>query len=170
MRRTLLLMLAAVMGMSCMAQRMGLVKDQDGYTNVRKGPGTKYEIVDRVPDGMFVNFGPGTNGWCKIYTTYTDGSEQELIGYMSANKIVVPPRVGPWKEVVQVKDEDGYTNIRKGAGTKYAIVGRVKDGSYILVNQDPTGEQHWLKVYTQEGKLRGYISRNKLMPLESPAF
>ena len=145
MKKLMTLLLAAFIGIPCLAQqmRMGLVKDEDGYTNIRKGPGTKYEIVDQIPDGMFVYF-------------------------MSANKIVVPPRQGPWKEVAQVKDEDGYTNIRKGPGTKYAIVGKVLDGGFILISGDIN--DRWYKIYTQKGVLRGYISANKVMRLESPAF
>ena len=169
MRKLVTFLLAMLMGIPCMAQyRMGLVKDEDGYTNVRKGPGTKYEIVDQVPDGMWVSFTKGEKGWHKIYTTYTSGEEQEFIGYMSANKIVVPPRQGAWKQVAQVKDEDGYTNIRKGAGTKYAIVGRVRDGSYILISGEY--DDRWFKVYTQKGTFRGYISANKVLRIESPMF
>ncbi len=164
----LLMWLMVAMAWPVMAQKAGLVKDEDGYTNVRKGPGTKYEIVDQIPDGMFVYFKPATKGWHKVYNTFTDGTPPEMIGYMAANKIVVPARNGIAKEVAQVKDEDGYTNIRKGPGTKYAIVGKVKDGGYILINGDY--EDRWFKVYTQKGTFRGYISANKVMRLESPVF
>ena len=57
---------------------------------------------------------------------------------------------------------------RTGPGTKYDIVGKVKDNSYILYSGE-YGDK-WYKVYTQAGTLRGYISANKLEPLESPAF
>ena len=169
MKRFFFALVVALMALPSMAQlRWGLVKEEGGFTNVRKGPGTKYEIVDQVRDGMFLQFSAGTKGWYKVYETYTDGSEPKMIGYMSANKIVVPPRQGPWKEVAQVKDEDGYTNIRKGPGTKYAIVGKVLDGGFILISGDIN--DRWYKIYTQKGVLRGYISANKVMRLESPAF
>ncbi len=102
MKKILLLVLAAMIMLPCAAQRAGLVKDEDGYTNIRKGPGTNYEIVDQVPDGMFINFGPGKGNWYKVYTSYTDGSAQELIGYMHSSKVVVPKRQGEWKQVGQV--------------------------------------------------------------------
>ncbi len=170
MKKLITLLLAIVIGIPCMAQqlRMGLVKDEDGYTNIRKGPGTNYEIVDQMPDGMFVHFTKGTKGWHKVYTVYTSDGTQEFLGYMAANKIVVPPRKGEWKEVAQVKDEDGYTNIRKGPGTKYAIVGKVRDGSFILISGDYDAK--WYKVYTQNGTMRGYISGNKVDKMESPTF
>lgn len=169
MKKLFTLMLIMVFSWPCFAQqmRMGLVKDEGGYTNIRKGPGTQYDIVDKVADGMFINFGPSNKGWCKVYTTYTSG-DQELLGYMSANKIVVPPRTGPWKMVAMVKEEGGYTNIRKGPGTKYAIVEKVRDGSMVLVSGDMGS--NWFKVYNQKAVFRGYISASKLMFMESPSF
>ena len=151
-----------------LAQKPCLVKDEGGETNIRKGPGTKYEIVEKVPDGMFINYKPGTGGWHKVYTTYTSGEEQDFVGYIAASKIVIPKRAGEWKYVGHVKEEGGYTNIRKGPGTKYDIASKVKDGSYILYSGN--ADAKWYKVYTQSGVLRGYISANKLEPLESPAF
>ncbi len=67
-----------------------------------------------------------------------------------------------------VKDEDGYTNIRKGPGTRYAIVGKVRDGSCILCSGD-YGDG-WFKVYTQTGVFRGYMSASKIIVTESPCF
>ena len=164
MKRFFFALVVALMALPSMAQlRWGLVKEEGGFTNVRKGPGTKYEIVDQVRDGMFLQFSAGTKGWYKVYETYTDGSEPKMIGYMSANKIVVPQRAGAAKRVCMVKDEDGYTNVRKGPGTKYVL-----DGSYVLISGD-YGDK-WYKIYTQRGAFRGYISANKLEDMESPEF
>ena len=168
MKKMLLQILVAMVMLPCAAQRPGLVKDEDGYTNIRKGPGTNYAIVDKVPDGMFISFGLGQGKWYKVYTTYTDGSEQELLGYIHSSKVVVPKRQGPCKMVAHVVDEDGYTNIRKGPGTRYAIVGKVRDDSYILCSGD--FEDGWYKVYTQTGTFRGYMSAKKLEVTESPCF
>ncbi len=66
-------------------------------------------------------------------------------------------------------DEDGDTNIRRGPGTSHPIVGRVKDGSYILYSGSPVNDA-WLKVYSQGGTLRGYMSSTRLVALESPEF
>ena len=168
MKKLLLLFVAFMVMLPCAAQsRFGLIKDEDGYTNIRKGPGTNYEIVDQVPDGSFISFAPGKGNWYKVYTSYTDG-EQEMLGYIHSSKVVVPKRQGEWKEVGQVKDEDGYTNIRKGPGTKYAIVGKVRDGGYILFSGDVDAKGY--KVYTQAGTFRGSMSANKILRMESPQF
>ena len=152
----------------CLAQKPGLVKDEDGYTNLRKGPGTKYEIVDRYDDGSLIYYERGANGWCKVYDMISSDGDFEFRGYMAGNKIVTPKRSGEYKFVGKVKDEDGYTNIRKGPGTKYAIVGRKKDGSFILYSGDYS--DRWYKVYKQTGEFIGYLSANKIEAMESPSF
>ena len=168
MKKLLFTLLALATMLPATAQKPGLVKDEDGYTNLRKGPGTTYDIVDQIPDGMFVYYKAGPDGWNLIYTP-TEGAESyEFIGFMAGNKIVVPKRNGDKKYVGKVKDEDGYTNIRKGPGTNYAIVGKVKDGGYILYSGGK--EDRWYKVYKQDGTFRGYMARNKIMKTASPAF
>jgi len=169
MKRFFFVLAVVLMALPSMAQlRWGLVKEEGGFTNVRKGPGTNYEIVQQIQDGMFLQFSEGAKGWYKVYETYTDGTEPKMLGYMSANKIVVPKRTGVSKTIAMVKDEDGYTNVRKGPGTKYAIVDKVRDGSFVLVSGDYDAK--WKKIYTQRGVFRGYISASRLMDMESPAF
>lgn len=169
MKKLLLMILAAMFILPCAAQQAGLVKDEGGTTNIRKGPGTNYAVVEQVPDGSYISFSRGTGNWYKVYTTYTDGSPQELIGYIHSSKVVVPKRQpGVCKMLVYVNDEDGYTNIRKGPGTRYAIVGKVRDGSFILCSGDY--EDGWYKVYTQSGTFRGYMSAKKVSITESPCF
>lgn len=168
MKKLLFTLLALAIVVPSMAQKPGLVKDEDGYTNLRKGPGTQYDIIDQIPDGMFVYFTPGANGWHMIYTRNEGADDFEFLGFMARNKIVVPKRSGDLKKVGKVKDEDGYTNIRKGPGTKYDIVGRVKDGGFILYSGGSNDQ--WYKVYKQDGTFRGYMARNKIMKTASPSF
>ena len=170
MKKFAFMLLALALVVPCMGQNLkfALVKDEGGVTNIRKGPGTQYEIVDRVQDGMFVNIVPTKKSWTKVYTTYTSDDPQELIGYIATSKLVFPKRQGVYKQLGMVKQEGGYTNIRKGAGTQYEIVGKVKDGSFILWSGDY--DSKWKAVYTQQGVFRGYMSGNKIEAMESPMF
>lgn len=148
-------------------RRFGLIKDEGGITNIRRGPGMNYAVADRINDGMFILFENVEGGWCKVYNTYTDGTEPDLIGYVRADKIVVPPKQSEPTAIAYVSDQDGFTNIRKGPGTSYDVVGKVKDGSFVLVS---ARYSDWLKVYSQGGTFRGYISSKKVQLLEGPTF
>ncbi len=170
MKRQSLLFVSLLFALCSMGQQLkfALVKDEGGITNIRKGPGANYGVVETIDDGFFVNVVATKGAWTKVYTTYTDGSKQDFIGYISTSKLIYPKRQGEYKQVAHVKDEGGYTNIRKGPGMDYVVTGKVKDGSYILV--DCRYGEAWHRVYTQQGRLRGYISDSKIEMLESPQF
>lgn len=149
-------------------RRYGLIKDEGGITNIRRGPGMDYAVADRINDGMFVLYENSGNGWSKVYGTNTDGTPPDFLGYVRNDKIVNPPRLSEHTCVAYVEEGGGYTNIRKGPGTSYDVVGRVKDGTFILVNQ--AFGVKWLRVYTQGGALRGYVSTDKVQIIEGPTF
>ena len=167
MKKLIFTILAVAMSMTVMAQRNALIKDEGGMTNIRKGPGTNYAIACKRQDGTPIGYKASTtSGWYKVYEI--GGGDDVFLGYVAASKVVIPRRQGEWKYVGQVKPEGGYTNIRKGPGTSYAIAEKVKDGSYVLYSKN--GSNGWYKVYTQSGNFRGYISASKIYMTESPAF
>lgn len=167
-----ILSLVVMLGMTtAFAQTLYLVKDEGGVTNIRKGPGTSYGIASTIPDGFYVYCSNISGGWAKVWDEYTDGSPMTFAGYISTSKIVRPPHDGISRTFVQVKQEGGYTNIRKGAGSSSAIAAKVKDGSFILVNAtDLYNGKAWVRVYNQKGGLRGYMSSSKMMMLEVPTI
>lgn len=61
----------------------GFVKDEDGYTNVRQGPGTNYEIVTTIKDGSMVYYTVYNSKWNIVYDNYGNA-----LGYMYYNRIV----------------------------------------------------------------------------------
>ncbi len=158
MRKMLFLTLMSLMTINCLAQfqSQGLVKNEGGYTNVRSGCGTNYRIVDKYMDGTCINYTDLGNGWVAVYDGSTDGYASK-IGYMARNKVVDYPRDDV--EPFFVVDEGGYTNVRKAPGG--AISSKVKDGSIVLGNVNDM-DKKWIRVYTQGGKLLGYMSASKL--------
>lgn len=61
-----------------------------------------------------------------------------------------------------VKDEDGYTNVRKGPGTNYEIVTRILDGTPVFYTVVPNS--NWYLVYDERGNTLGYMYSNKIVP------
>lgn len=166
MKRFMMTMLVMAMILPAMAQRLAFVKEEGGYTNIRKGPGTNFPIVDKVKDGDCVWAKQTGSGWYAIYAEY-GSSDYYIIGYIAASKIVIPRSNGVWKTVAWVKQEGGYTNVRKGPSASSAIVKKVKDGSQIFVEQN--FDKSWLRVYSHNGTQIGYISASKVDWAETPS-
>ena len=57
--------------------------------------------------------------------------------------------------------EGGYTNVRQGPGTNYAIATKVKDGSAIYYSPHNAS---WCNVYNTAGQFLGYMHKTKVIP------
>lgn len=56
--------------------------------------------------------------------------------------------------------EGGYTNVRKGPGTNYAVVTKIKDGSPIYYTNY---NNNWCIVYDNYGNMMGYMHASKVV-------
>ena len=60
-------------------------------------------------------------------------------------------------ELAIIKDADGYTNVRLGAGTNYEIVMRIEEDQYFSA---PRSEKDW--IILQIGSDRGFIHKSRV--------
>lgn len=153
-------------------QFYGQVSDPDGYTNIRRGPGTNYPIVRQYNSGDYLYYTPQKNGWSLVYSGVKAST---FMGYMHTSRIVrIDPNSGSsysssgssysssggnYHEGYIVDPVDDYVNIRKGPGTNYAIVGRLD--TYTDVYYTTTGS-NWYKVYDGNYNYLGYVYYNRI--------
>ncbi len=145
------------------AQTRAYVKQEGGYTNIRRGPGTNYGIVKKERDGNPIFIGSNVGGWYEVYS-----SGGGFVGYIAASKVVFRrqggrPRYdyGDGLISVQVAREGGYTNLRSGPGTNYRVIGKVQDGSYVYTYPGD-GSGGWQRIYYGNGNFRGWMAKSKL--------
>ena len=97
----------------------------DDVLNVRQGPSTKYPIVGSIPPyGGGIHRGECTSrNWClvkyKCVTGWASGKYMTLPGVHKPQ-----PHLSQYYRVIDHTYPDKL-NVRKGPGTKYAIVGRI---------------------------------------------
>ncbi len=129
----------------------GIVK-VSGSLNVRKGPGTTYAVVGKLHNGDKVTVTGSTDGWYAIsydggtgyvssaYITKSDGSETSA------------PTEKP-ESFTGVVKVSGSLNVRKGPGTTYAVVGKLRNGDKVTVTGSTDG---WYAISNDGGT--GYVS------------
>ncbi|MDO4779356.1 MAG: SH3 domain-containing protein [Tissierellia bacterium] len=61
-------------------------------------------------------------------------------------------------KVGQIKDPDGYTNIRKEANVKSQIIGKILEDEYFFYQQN---DSNWYKITKQNG-IKGFIHRSRI--------
>ena len=64
-------------------QFYGQVSDPDGYTNIRRGPGTNYPIVRQYNSGDYLYYTPQNNGWSLVYSGVKANT---FMGYMHTSR------------------------------------------------------------------------------------
>ena len=109
-----------------------------GVLNVRKGPGTNFEIVTTYKNGEIVKASDLINGWRKV-----EGKEMYISSQYT--KIVSTPSNIDGYYAYKVKVDDSL-NVRKGAGTNYEIIGSYKNGDVVFATPLSNG---WSKLYGQ---------------------
>ena len=109
-----------------------------GVLNVRKGPGTNFEIVTTYNNGEIVKASDSINGWRKV-----EGKEMYISSQYT--KIVSTTSNIEGYYAYKVKVDDSL-NVRKGAGTNYEIIGSYKNGDVVFAKPLSNG---WSKLYGQ---------------------
>lgn len=128
----------------------------DGSMNVRKGPGTNYEVVTWVKNGQAITVLENAGKWTKIRVNST-GKE----GYMKSDCIAQNAAGGSDEGQsalvsVATRFPGSVVNVRKGPGTQYAVAFKTVQGAGLTV----TGESgNWALIRTADGKT-GYVSKN----------
>lgn len=109
-----------------------------GVLNVRKGPGTNFEIVTTYKNGEIVKASDSINGWRKV-----EGKEMYISSQYT--KIVSTTSNIDGYYAYKVKVDDSL-NVRKGSGTNYEIIGSYKNGDVVFAKPLSNG---WSKLYGQ---------------------
>lgn len=137
--------------------------------NVRKGPGTNYNVISSLPGGSVVKAKEKSGGWVKVvlsngstgwvsgqYISPTNETESNPSTEQDDNSNIEVSRV-------KVTISKGL-NIRKGPGTGNAIVGSLASGNVVEVKDKSNG---WYKIKTVNG-LEGWISGDYVSPTNEP--
>ncbi len=126
--------------------------------NVRRGPGTNYEIVAKIPTGIRVQVVGKEGNWLKVESKHGNPP-----GYIDARYVrpaggqaqsTAPSVSGIYKTTADV-------NVRRGPGLNYEVVAKIpKDTEVEVVGT----EGNWLKVQSKHGNPPGYIERSFAQP------
>ena len=92
------------------------------------------------------------------YQRTSRGNQEEMLNTYSSTPTQSPTNL----LMGYVKDEDGYTNVRQGPGTNYAIVTQILDGNPVYYTIVPNS--NWYLVYDERGNTLGYMYSNRIVP------
>lgn len=131
------LILALIVAPSlALAQTLYVGQSDDGYLNLRSGPGTRHEVLQRLDVGARVQVEETMGRWARVRLPSGATGWASLTYLEKAAPVVGPP-------LFVAQTGDGYLNLRSGPGTDHAILRRMYPGDRL----EPLGrEGRWLHV------------------------
>lgn len=120
----------------------------DGFLNLRTGPGTTYAVVKRIYGGTGVDVVGRSGSWRRL--VLPDGTSGWASGNFMSRRYVPQRRY----DATVNPTSDGFLNMRTGPGTNYAIIQRLYAGQGLYVTG---GQGRWLNVQLPDGT-RGWTS------------
>lgn len=128
----------------------GYVATAEGNLNVRSAPQSGSQIVATLKKGTNVTLVSKSSSWWRV--EYAAGK----YGYCHSDYIKQVQ-----SEMATVKISSGYLNVRKGAGTSYAVEHTLKKGERVLILSQTDQWRRILYNGTKTGYVRSdYLSKN----------
>ncbi|PHV72284.1 hypothetical protein CS063_02070 [Sporanaerobium hydrogeniformans] len=121
--------------------------------NIRKGPGTHYALMAKVPKGTKVVILKTNNGWYEV--KLPDGST----GFASSTYIKLEASNSQQSIDTSVSQKiatitGNHLNVRKGASTQFASLTKLQKGTQVILLE---AGKEWCKIQLATGVV-GYVS------------
>ncbi|MCF3592524.1 SH3 domain-containing protein [Rhodobacteraceae bacterium LMO-12] len=118
----------------------------DGYLNLRTGPGSEYQIVQRMGHGSRVDVLETKGSWSRV-RQQANGAE----GW-AFRKYLVPEKARSVKRTVY-SPGDGFLNMRTGPGSEFKIMRRMYHGDQVDILER---KGSWVRVYHPRTGAKGW--------------
>ncbi|MBE7017313.1 MAG: hypothetical protein E7420_04060 [Ruminococcaceae bacterium] len=134
------------------APSAGRVSVSGGNLNIRSSPTSSSAIVSKAANGAYLTLHSRNGEWW--YVEYDDGK----FGYCHSAYVIESGG-----KARKVYTNFGALNVRGGAGTNHAIIGKLSKGEIIVLLSSDT---YWAKILYNGNKI-GYVYNTYLGPVSS---
>ena len=153
-----------------------VVRDPSGAAGLRSGASAALPVTLQVENGAEVDVescvDAESSRWCRVRASGVDGwapMASLAFRFGAAPEAPAPEAPAPSTRPATAEDADGWTNLRTGPGTNFAVVTRILSGSPVEVQGacrvPEGGRSRWCQVKgftVTEGDVRGWIAQSRL--------
>ncbi|MDR0863573.1 MAG: SH3 domain-containing protein [Candidatus Symbiothrix sp.] len=130
---------------------LGIIKDLDGYTNVREGKQNDSKVLAKIYEGELFAVEKSSENWWKVIT------KNGIKGYVHKSRISIVENFKKYN--AKINDPDGYTNIRAGKGTNFQILDKLyKEETFIIEKNEFS---NWWIVKKNNGTI-GFVHNSRI--------
>lgn len=109
---------SVLFSLSAASETLYVTQTEDGYLNLREGPGVQYKVLRRIYPGDRVESYESKGTWRKV--EHGGGVKPWLTGWVSARFLEADLVFGRVLNIAPIPD--GYLNLRTGPGTKFEVI------------------------------------------------
>ncbi len=138
----------------------------DSYVNLRSGAGTNYSVVTTMAKNTKVTFIDGkiySTNWYKIKELKTNKT-----GYVHKNYVQADEAAASAASAGSGYINTDYVNLRKGAGTNYAIVTNMRQNTKFTLVSTKLYNTNWYNIKLSNGTtgyvMKTYVTLNSTQP------
>ncbi len=133
-------LVALIWATTAQAEWLVVNSPNDGFLNLRTGPGGGLAIIMEMEHGTAVKTLEYSGNWARVE------HESGNVGW-AHRKYMVKPAAGPVRYYVYSAN-DGFLNLRTGPGTNFAIIRPMYNGSWVEILEQAG---NWVRVYHESG-------------------
>lgn len=147
MRLAALSLALALAPLAGAAQDMVVRPSEEGYLNLREGPGTIHDVQRRLAPGDRVSIVETVGKWARV--RLPSGER----GWASLDYLQAAPEPAGGDVLFVARTGAGYLNMRVGPGTEHTVIRRIypgdrllplrRDGDWVAVRH-ATGTEGWV--------------------------
>ncbi|MDF0600744.1 SH3 domain-containing protein [Psychromarinibacter sp. C21-152] len=127
--------------LAAQAETMMVNSPNDGFLNLRTGPGNGYQIIMQMPHSSLLETLERSGNWLRV--RHESGYE----GWAYRKYMV---RYDPTPNLYRVySPNDGFLNLRTGPGTRFAIITPMYNGTEVRILE---WSGKWVRVQTEYGQ------------------
>lgn len=140
---SLVLLAASLAPGTSSAETRYVYSPNDGYLNLRTGPGTDYRIIREMENYENVRILEWVGRWVRV--EHESGDR----GWASARYLKRHRNTGPRGALREVYSPgDGYLNLRSGPGTRYRIIMEMYNGETVRILRR---RGSWVRIRHENG-------------------
>lgn len=133
-------LVALVLAAAVHAETLRVNSPNDGYLNLRTGPGSQFDIIMHMPHGSQVETLEYAGNWVRVR------HQSGTVGWAFRKYMV---RYDPHPNQYRVySPNDGFLNLRTGPGTQFGIITPMYNGTQLQILE---WAGKWVRVRTQYG-------------------
>ena len=160
-KKSIAIFVISFLSINCLMSQivdLGVINDNDGYTNVREIKRNDAKILTKIYEGEVFAVEKSSENWWKVIT------KNGIQGYVHKSRINIIENLTKYN--AKINDIDGFTNIRADKGINFQILDKLYEGELFIAEKNEFS--NWWLIRKSNG-IVGFVHNSRIQVI-SPYY